>query len=292
MPVYNAERYLVEAIESLLSQSRPDFEILAHDDGSSDRSFAILQAYAERDIRVRVSSDVNRGIVGTLNALLSTARGEYLARMDADDISLPHRFERQVDYLDSHPDCVVVGSYCLFIDPDGRPICEQHFETSHEEIEAAHLSGRGGARICHPSTMLRKSAVLAIGGYENFEFAEDLDLWLRIAVLGKLGNIPEVLLKYRHTMNSVSYAHSSKQVRTARRAINRARAQLGLSPVADDTALPEQPSRISERYLTWAWWALAAGNIGTARRYALKAVISNPLRHQNLKALACALRGY
>jgi glycosyltransferase involved in cell wall biosynthesis len=121
MPVYNAERYVSEAIESVLSQTFKDFEFLILDDGSTDGSLAILKGHAERDPRIRLTSRPNKGLAPTLNELMDQARGEFVARMDADDVSLPERLERQADYLRKHPDCVIVGCHALVMDSDGDP---------------------------------------------------------------------------------------------------------------------------------------------------------------------------
>src|SRR5258706_14041022 len=110
MPVYNGERYLASAIDSILAQTFTDFELIAVDDGSTDSSLPMLKRYAERDPRVRVISRPNTGIVGALSDAIAAARAPLIARMDADDLSLPLRFERQVAYLSGHPQCVLVGT--------------------------------------------------------------------------------------------------------------------------------------------------------------------------------------
>ena len=112
MPMYNAERYVAGATGSILAQTFTDFEFVIVNDGSTDRSLEIVRHYERLDARVRVLSRPNTGIVGALNDGLSLARGEYIARMDADDIAYPHRLERQATYLDDHPDCVAVGRRC------------------------------------------------------------------------------------------------------------------------------------------------------------------------------------
>ena len=119
MPVYNTKRYVAEAVESILAQTFGDFEFIIIDDGSTDGSRAILERYAKQDDRIRLISRPNTGIVGARNEALGLARGELIAVMDSDDVALPERFEVQVAYLREHPECVVVGSRALIIDPDG-----------------------------------------------------------------------------------------------------------------------------------------------------------------------------
>ena len=113
MPIHNGEPTLTEAVESVLAQTFGDFELIAVDDGSTDSSLAKLQSFARGDPRVRILSRPNTGIAGALNDSIQQARGEFLVRMDADDIALPQRFEKQVAYFRAHPDCVLVGSRVL-----------------------------------------------------------------------------------------------------------------------------------------------------------------------------------
>src|SRR3954452_3787995 len=124
MPVYNSERYLAKAVESILAQTFTDFEFLIVDDGSTDASRAILENYAARDQRIKLVSRPNTGYLIALNEMLERSLGYYVARMDADDVALPQRFERQVKYLDDHPECVLLGSRVTIIDPDGDPLKE------------------------------------------------------------------------------------------------------------------------------------------------------------------------
>ena len=190
MPVYNAELYVAEAVESVLAQTFTDFELITIDDGSTDRSSRILEGYAGLDSRIRLVSRPNTGIVGALNEGASMARGEIIARMDADDVSLPERFAKQFEYLLAHPDCDAAGSRVLLIDPEGAPICEINEERSHEEIDRAHMSRRTGA-ITHPAAMMRSEALHAVGGYrQECLWAEDFDLFLRMAEIGRLANLP------------------------------------------------------------------------------------------------------
>src|SRR6056297_1948383 len=122
MAVHNAERWLAEAIDSVLKQSFTDFEFLIHDDGSNDLSLKILKNYSAKDTRVIVSSGPNQGLPASLNQLIESSGGEFLARMDADDICHPDRFAHQVAYLDAHPDGAVLGSFIRYIDEEGRRI--------------------------------------------------------------------------------------------------------------------------------------------------------------------------
>ena len=292
LPVYNADGYVREAVESVLEQTFRGFELLALDDGSTDGSPRILRELEARDRRMHVISRENRGLVASLNELIRVARGRYLARMDADDICLPERFEKQVAYLETHPECVAVGSRSLFIDEQGMPICEHWNELAHDQIDSAHISGRVGSRICHPSTIMRREPILQLGGYrEEYLLAEDLDLFLRLAEIGKLANLSEILIKYRHHARSICYTQAVKQRSIALKAVCAARQRRGL-PVLPEAQFTYKPETKSELHRKWAWWALSAGNVITARKHAFKALGRGLLNIESLRVVACALRGY
>src|SRR5258707_5824173 len=163
MPVYNSERYVKQAVESLLRQTFADFEFLITDDASTDSSLAQLRRYAAGDAPIWLTSRPNTGCVKALIEMVPLARGKYIARMDADDISMPERFERQVQFLEQNPECVAVSSKVLLMDPDGAPMKYAGEKQTHEEIDSAHLRGEGGA-MSHPAVMIRSDAMRAIGG--------------------------------------------------------------------------------------------------------------------------------
>ena len=290
VPVYNAERYLDSAMESILEQTFEDFELVVIDDGSTDKSRAILETLADRDGRIRLTSRENRGVTATRNELLELARGEYIAIMDSDDLSLPDRFAEQVRFLDEHPDHVAVGTRSAFIDPEGDVIRNWLELESHEQIDAAHMAGEGGALI-HPSAMIRRQAVVDLGGYRDaFEPAEDYDLFLRLGEVGKLANLPRVLFQYRQHLSSFGYAQRERQRRGARLARAEARERRGIAPRDEgEDALATVP--VSAHYAKWGWWALDGKNVRTARKYAWRALRAKPLAPVHWKLLLCALRG-
>jgi glycosyltransferase involved in cell wall biosynthesis len=292
LPVYNAQRYLRSAIDSVLSQSFHDFELLILDDGSTDRSPAIMREIAKSDERVRVITRENRGIVQTLNELIEMASGKYIARMDADDICTPERFQKQVSYLEAHPSCVALGSRVLLIDEGGRTIGPFIEELTHREIDDAHLSGTGGSRICHPTLMMRRDAAIQAGKYsEDFLFAEDMAILIELAELGQLQNLPDILLHYRQHSKSIAYQAGNIQRDSAHRAAIRGRQKRGLTPL-EQTKTEFTTETRSDAHRKWAWWALNAGNIGTARVHAMHAMSYKPFCANNLKTLLCAWRGY
>lgn len=205
MPVYNAGCFLAPALESVLAQTFTDFELIAIDDGSTDDSGRVLADVAARDPRLRVFGQGNRGIVATLNRALSIARAPLIARMDADDLSRPDRFAKQVAYLRQHPEIAVVSGAMDVIGEHGGYLRTDEFPTSPEAI-ASELLQR--SCISHPAVMGRTEVLRSVGGYRrNAQHAEDYDLWLRIAEVHRIANLPDVLLSYRMHPVKVSTQH-------------------------------------------------------------------------------------
>ena len=199
MPVYNGERYLREAMDSILSQTFRDFEFLIIDDASTDGSVEIIKSYTDPRICL-VHNEINLGRCATPNKGLDLAKGEYLARMDCDDISLPTRLEKQVIFLNTHPDVGVCGTWVkLFMGAD----YVIKYPITHEEIKCQLLLG---CQLAHSSVMLRKKVLLDHHLYYdvNCKLAEDYELWTRCSYVTKLANIPEVLVKYRWHAEQIS----------------------------------------------------------------------------------------
>lgn len=217
LPVFNGEPFLADALRSVLEQSHENFELLVFDDGSTDGSFEIVRSFADIDDRVRCFTRPNRGLVATLNELIGWSRGPFLARMDADDVCLPGRFAKQLDFMWTHPDVACVGGSVLFIDGLGHELGRAAALLDNEAIQAAALCGR--SPICHPAAMMRTEAVRAIGGYLPMAFpAEDLDLFLRLGEIAKLANLPDDVLAYRQHGGSVSLQQGEAVIDAARRA--------------------------------------------------------------------------
>jgi glycosyltransferase involved in cell wall biosynthesis len=201
MPCYNAAATLDEAMDSLVSQSLVDFEIVAVDDGSQDDTADRLAQWAARDTRLRVITMPHQGIVPALNAGLQVCQGAYIARMDADDLCHPERLERQSGYLDEHPQTGLVG--CLVAGfPDNairdgfrRYLAWLNGLLTDEQIRREIFIE---SPFPHPSVMFRREVVLAVGGYQEHGWAEDYDLWLRLYLTGVgFAKVPETLLCWR-----------------------------------------------------------------------------------------------
>ena len=216
MPAYNAERFVAEAVTSVLASRYRDLELLLVDDGSTDGTVSEAIRAAAGDDRLRVIPVPHGGVAAARNAGLTHARGELIANLDADDAMFPERLERQVAFLDAHPECVAVGSRVLAIDANGRPIrvLIRHF--THEEIDAAHLNGLCGS-LGNPTATFRKAAALRAGAYssELHAVGEDHDFWLRMAEVGRLANLSDVLTRYRVHDANVSIAGTDREQQLA-----------------------------------------------------------------------------
>jgi glycosyltransferase involved in cell wall biosynthesis len=276
MSVYNADRYITRAIASILSQTFKDFEFIIIDDGSTDKSLSILAKHAREDERIRIVCRHNTGLAKALNEALRLAKGEFIARMDADDIAMPERFERQIQYLENHPNCFALGCGVLKIDVDGDPINLMHLSQSHEEIETRLLKGDGGA-LSHPAAMMRRNAVLEVSGYrEKFKMTEDLDLFLRLAQKGQLANLPDTLLHYRLHPKSVNFTKYNEQTQEVKLVLEEAYKSRGLQ--MPDNLLEHRfvQRTIVSYHHEWANMALRSGNLATARKHAILALYKAP----------------
>ena len=198
MPVYNGEKYLRQAIDSILSQTFRDFEFLIINDGSTDATVEIITSYTDTRIRL-IHNDTNLGLIATLNKGLDLAHGEYIARMDCDDISLPKRLAKQVSFMDRNSDVGICGTWIQFIGSNRI----KKYPLTHEAIKVYLLFN---CPLAHPSVMIRKDVLRKNDLYYdiNYKHAEDYELWTRCVNVIKLANIPEVLVKYRWHLDQVS----------------------------------------------------------------------------------------
>lgn len=198
MPVYNAEKYLKKAIDSILNQTYKDFEFIIIDGGSTDNSQKIIESYTDK--RISAIQKANFGLIDTLNLGISLCKGDWIARMDADDISYPNRLEEQLKYIKD--DVAVIGSQADIIDKDGKVYATTSFEVEHDEIVTKLL--KNNSVIIHPSVIINKSKLICVGGYDLKIFAaEDYDLWLKISKVWKIINVNKPLLALRKHENNV-----------------------------------------------------------------------------------------
>ncbi len=219
MPVYNAERYIDKAIKSVLAQTYQDFEFIIIDDASTDNTSEILKRFDDPRIRT-IKNPNNLGLTKSLNKAIREAKGTYIARMDADDISIPHRLETQLNFLKKNTDHALVGSSYYQIDDTGRIISLVRVLSDDNEIRAGLKKQNW---FGHGSIMMLKSAFLQCGGYdESFKYAQDYDLWLRISEKYKVANIGEPLYQWRSTAGNISNARIQEQKYFASLAVKKA----------------------------------------------------------------------
>ncbi|BCX12807.1 MAG: glycosyl transferase [Thermosynechococcus sp.] len=228
LPVYNSEKHIQLTIESIINQTIHDFELIIINDGSSDKSFEIVSNYAKIDSRICLINQSNQGLAKTLNKAIEIARGEYIARMDADDVALPYRLAYQLTLLREKKLDICGASVQLI----GAATGYWHYPYSHEGCEAELLFG---VPFAHPSVMgysrvfreLKYSSVLSV--------VEDYDLWQRVWAAGfKMGNVPEVLLQYRVHRKQISALYRRQQAQNSRQIRSRhwqqlLRSKLGIS---------------------------------------------------------------
>lgn len=202
LPLYNGEKYISSAIESILSQSFNEFELIVLDDGSTDDSLAIVERHAKKDKRIKVISRKNKGLPATLNEAISVARGWLIARMDQDDLSMSNRLECQYEFMCQHPEVVALGSSATFIDKNGSSICN-YIPPSDD---AALRDSFPNSPFVHPSVVFRKDAFFEAGKYpEHMKLGgEDVVLFGRLAKLGELRNLSDPLINYRLVPGSMS----------------------------------------------------------------------------------------
>lgn len=213
MSVYNGEKYLREAVESILNQTFRDFEFIIINDGSTDKSGEILEEYAKKDSRVRLSHQENMGLTKSLNRAIRLAKGEYIARMDADDISLPQRLEKQVRFLNKNPEIVLVGTGYYEIDASGKIIGRKTPPSSLSELKKILVKYNP---FFHASVVIRRKVLEKVGLYdEKMIYAQDYDLWLRIGGKFKVANLPYILMKKRYTEKMLSFSNEKRQIKYA-----------------------------------------------------------------------------
>lgn len=301
MSVCNGEKYLREAIDSILDQTFTDFEFIIINDGSTDGTREILESYS--DSRIFLLHQKNVGLTKSLNKGLKMVRGEYIARQDADDISFPNRLERQIAFLDKNPEIAMVGSACVRINHDGKYIDLIKYPTDNESIKTALLKFNP---FWHTSILIRKRCLDKVGYYrEFFKFTQDYDLWLRISEKYKVANIAEPLVKYRFELNSITVnkleeqllmrdlarkmALERKEKGTDRFLVKSYEDQIKLSSIADRNNYQKEVETILRN---WIKKLTDIGETKTAQSLAIKLVKNNPKKIKSYNIYLKSLRNY
>ena len=210
MTVFNGEKYLNESLRSLLNQVMEDWDLVVVENGSSDSTAEILSKYTDPRIRV-INLPENIGRTPALNVAVVNASAEYVAVLDADDLSHPLRLKQQIEFLDAHPDVGLVGSWAEFIDEVGLFVSLKKSPISHQEIVQAMATRNP---IVHSTTMFRRDLMSRIGGYdETLVYAQDFGMLLEFARISRIAVIPEILCSWRMLNNSMTYAVESTIIR-------------------------------------------------------------------------------
>lgn len=209
MPVRDAERYIADALTSVLCQTvGDDIEVIVIDDASTDNSASIVETFRDERIRI-LRNDRPHGVTRCLNRGLAEATAPLIARMDADDVCHPDRFRRQAVFLQDHLDVGILATWCSIIDTQGKTIGEARTPQDHDILSFTLYFQ---CPIVHSSVMMRTSTLRAAGGYDNsVPFAQDTELWLRLAPSVHMGSLGEFLLSYRWHPLQVGHRHSSTQ---------------------------------------------------------------------------------
>jgi hypothetical protein len=272
----------------MLRQTFAAFELIVIDDGSTDRTPAIAEEFASRDDRVRVLRRAHEGLSPALNGGIAEARGEYVARMDADDVSIPERLQKQVAYLDAHPACGALGTWIEVVDEKGLHIGLKTFATTHETISAALL--RGVSAIAHPTVVVRRDVLRAVGGYDARRYpSEDLDLWFRMSENCELANLPEALLQHRRHRAAMGVRELEKMKAMTLIISNEVRTRRGLG-VRRGTTILSGRNADAQYHFECARTALIAGPRLTAIRHAAATIVAEPDRlYGYVTLLACAV---
>ena len=276
--VHNGQRFLREAIDSILGQTFDDFELIVIDDCSTDGSLDILRSYRDPRIHVIVNHQ-QRGLTRNLNTGLRLARGEYIARQDADDVSLPTRFAEQVAFLDANPPIAALGTWARSIDDGGRAV---GVKATPIGVDSIRQRLRQGNCLIHPSVMFRRSMILQLGGYdETYTLSQDYDLWLRVSEHFAIENLDRILLSYRYHEDQIGRARLARQLRFARLARVSALRRAGLSHSA--AWLKEVSNNLrggsgsrGRAYLHAATVYSRRGNAGDTTVLVLRALVNSP----------------
>lgn len=220
MPVYNAEKCLDEAIESILTQTYTNFEFIIINDGSTDHSLEIIEKYKSEDERIILVSRENKGLVASLNEGIDKAKGKYIARMDADDISLPQRLEKQIELMEKENLDICGGDY-LSIDEEGSLVS---LNMTPKGQEMCTLSLVSKVPFAHPTVMIKKDFLdkhKLRYGQSQYKKAEDLDLWNRMHEKGaKFSNVNDIIFKYRIIANSLSKVNDQSIRKETKKMLN------------------------------------------------------------------------
>ena len=290
MSVYNGDKHLREAVESILHQTFRGFEFIIVDDGSTDRTWEILASYEDPRIAL-VRNEENIGLTKSLNRGLEMARGEYVARQDADDISLPERLEKQVEFLENNAEVGLLSCCFIEIDDEGRSVSIQRLPAEDTDLQERLLISNC---FCHGAAMFRRECLESVGAYrQEFEFAQDYDLWLRISERYKVANLEEALYEWRVDTDALSMTGRASQYgyHFLAQDLAKERRKAGVDKLASlqeeerhvfiqeelKKHKAQQKRAAAYDYYAWSVRLYRAGNVGAFLRLLLRAITNAPL---------------
>jgi len=277
MSVYNGEKYLCEAIDSILNQTFKDFEFIIIDDGSTDNTTQILCSYD--DSRIKLLAQNNMGLAKSLNRGIREARGKYIARMDADDISHPDRLRQQVKFMDNHPECVALGTQTTVMRENGIKIYVSQFPLDDQTLKAG-LPAK--CPFFHGSVMFCRDEAIYCGGYPELYCSQDVVFWNKISKRGEFRNLPSALYFYRIVQGQItmySWRTSRRLTEITSRmaksdSLNKNDIELVASLCKKENRISREANyyrNIGKRYLEYT------DDLKNARRFLFKAVFKAPL---------------
>lgn len=293
LSVYNGAEHLREAVDSILNQTFIDFEFIILDDGSTDHTWEILTDFDDPRI-VLVRNQENMGLTKSLNEGLGMAKCEYIARQDADDISLPERLAKQVEFLERNREVGLLSCAFVEIDEEGRSVSIQRLPAGNSELQARLLISNC---FCHGAAMFRRECLESVGAYrEEFDFAQDYDLWLRISEKYKVANLEDALYEWRLRTDAVSITGRPRQYgyHFLAQDLAKERRKSGVDKLASlhrearhisiqqefTKHKAEQKRAAAYDYFAWSVRLYRAGNIGASLNLLSRAVINAPLERE------------
>ena len=292
MAVFNTAGYLQEALGSISSQSFTDFELVVVDDGSTDGSTRILEAFAAKEPRMRLIARENRGLIATRNELLQTAKGALIAWMDSDDMSTPNRLALQVQRFDSDHELVCLGGFAQCIDPRGALLNIERYPLLHQDIL---LEQQKGGAMRFPTTMMRRDAAIGVGGFrEPFRIGEDFDLCLRLSEAGFMANLPDTIYFYRQHLSSVcavlgprwiAYRDAILALAHERKTLGTDKLQRGEMLKIDTPAIENVKPYEARIFIRWATAAMQNNNTSLAWKYTLASLVKQPTSREGWKTV-------
>ncbi len=231
MSVYNGARHLREAIDSVLNQTYKDFEFIIIDDKSEDETSEIIKSYQDDRI-IFIQNDFNIGLTKSLNKALALAKGQYIARIDHDDIYFNNKLQRQIEFFDNNPDCKILFTDVLKIDEDGDILPSYNrVKTSEDIFYLMHFINP----VIHPAVIIEKTVLTNIGGYnEEYKFAQDYELWSRLIYKYKFYKLNEPLLKYRTSKKQISQNSLEEQKKYAEKVFIKMMEKIGIENIDEN----------------------------------------------------------